>query len=281
MYHSGIGGGGFALVQSEAGPFEAIDFREQAPAAAHQGMFEHDVGASQLGGLASGVPGELRGLEYIHKKWGKLSWTETLQPAINIARDGFLVGEDLLAAMGLPSAHDRRGIDELDRWQDFLTNDPVWAIDFAPNGTRLGLGDVMTRKRYADTLEAIALEGADVFYSGRLGEDTVAAVQRANGSMTSRDLQDYSVAVREPVVIDYHGYHVVTCGTPASGAVVASVLKTVEGYDSFFASSDFVNLSTHRLDEAIRFGYAKVGRPQSPTSYPWPSVLTAEESQPR
>jgi gamma-glutamyltranspeptidase/glutathione hydrolase len=70
MYHSGIGGGGFMLVRDSDGHYEAIDFRETAPAAAYENMFKNNAIGSVLGGLASGVPGEIRGLEYLHNKYG-------------------------------------------------------------------------------------------------------------------------------------------------------------------------------------------------------------------
>lgn len=139
---------------------------------------------------------------------------------------------------------------------DFLTKDPVWAIDFAPNGTRVDIGDILTRKRYADTLERIAEEGADIFYTGEMAEATVAAVRATNGSMTVRDLESYKIVRRAAVEVDYRGYRVVSCGAPACGAVVLSALKTAEGYESFGAAEN-LNLSTHRLDEAVRFAYGE------------------------
>ncbi|KAL9610943.1 MAG: hypothetical protein Q9167_004385 [Letrouitia subvulpina] len=256
MYHSGIGGGGFALARSVGGSYESIDFRERAPATADVDMFKNNVEGSILGGLASGVPGELRGLDYIHKKHGRLHWSQVLRPAINVARYGFPVTHDLLLAMGIPSTHDRRSTEKTVNGFDFLTDDPAWAVDFAPNGTRLSLGDIMTRKRYANTLETIASEGADALYNGRMAEHMVSAVQKTNGSIVLKDLQDYSVTIRRPVQIDYHGFRVLACGVPASGAVPLSVLKTLEGYKNF-ASLETVNLSAHRLDEAMRFGYGK------------------------
>lgn len=74
--------------------------------------------------------------------------------------------------------------------QNFLVEDPTWALDFAPNGTRLGLGDIMTRKRYANTLEEIASQGADAFYEGAIAQTTIAALQKANGTMTLDDLRN-------------------------------------------------------------------------------------------
>ena len=70
MYHSGIGGGGFMLVRDAGGNYEAIDFRETAPAAAYEDMYEGNEEGSVFGGLSVGVPGEVRGLEYVHQKHG-------------------------------------------------------------------------------------------------------------------------------------------------------------------------------------------------------------------
>jgi gamma-glutamyltranspeptidase/glutathione hydrolase len=70
MYHSGIGGGGFMLVRDADGQYESIDFRETAPAAAYENMYKDYTIGSIIGGLASGVPGEIRGLEYLHHKYG-------------------------------------------------------------------------------------------------------------------------------------------------------------------------------------------------------------------
>jgi gamma-glutamyltranspeptidase/glutathione hydrolase len=248
MYHSGIGGGGFMLVRAPSGSFEFIDFRETAPAAAFQDMYKNNLGGSVFSGLASGVPGEVRGLEYLHKKYGVLPWSTVLQPAIRTARHGFPVTEDLVRYMaGAVSMFDGK---------DFLSADPTWASDFAPNGTRLGLGDIITRKRYADTLEIIANEGADAFYSGPIAETMVKALQAANGTMTLDDLRNYSIVIRNVSEINYRGYRIVSTTAPSSGVVLLNVLKILEGYDGFFSPGS-VNLSTHRLDEAIRFGYGQ------------------------
>ncbi|KAL1998429.1 hypothetical protein VTN02DRAFT_6193 [Thermoascus thermophilus] len=246
MYHSGIGGGGFMLVRSPDGAFESVDFRETAPAAAFQDMYRNNTDASIYGGLASGVPGEIRGLEHLHKTYGRLPWATVMQPAIRVAREGFPVTADLVRYMNAAVADG----------EDFLSQDPTWALDFAPNGTRLGLGDTITRKRYADTLEAIATQGPDAFYSGPIAETMVHALRAANGTMTLDDLKNYTVAVRNVSQIDYRGYRITSTTAPSSGIVALSVLKILDGYDDFFAPAA-VNLSTHRLDEAIRFGYGQ------------------------
>ena len=171
-----------------------------------------------------------------------------MEPAIKVARHGFPVSKDLVRYMGVTEFFG----------YDFLTLEPDWAIDFAPNGTRVGFGDVMTRKRYADTLETISERGADAFYHGAMADATISAVHAKNGTMTLEDLAEYKVITRKAPEINYRDFRIVSCGAPASGSVALSALKTVEGYEGMGEAS-MANLSTHRLDEAIRFAYAEVG----------------------
>jgi gamma-glutamyltranspeptidase / glutathione hydrolase len=149
--------------------------------------------------------------------------------------------------------------------RDFLTADPTWALDFAPNGTRVGVGDVITRRRYADTLETIAMQGADAFYTGAIAETMIKAVQAANGTMMLGDLKNYTIMIRDVSEIGYRGYRIASTTAPSSGVVALSILKILEGYDHFFAP-EMINLSTHRLDEAFRFGYGQVG------AHPFPNI---------
>lgn len=170
-----------------------------------------------------------------------------MRPAINVARYGFLVTQDLVnqekaAIAGGPN---------------FLVDDPSFAIDFAPNGTLLGLNDTITRKRYADTLETIAEHGPDAFYTGAIANATIQALKAAAGTMTLEDLKNYTVAIRKPAQIDYRGFKLTSCSAPSSGTVALSVMKTVEGYGDF-GQQNAINRSTHRLDEAIRFAYGEV-----------------------
>lgn len=196
------------------------------------------------------MPGEIRGLEYIHKNYGSLPWADIMAPAITLARDGFEVREDLYKYIQDPE-------------YAFLRDDPSWAIDFAPSGELLKLGDVMTRKRYAATLQAIADKGADVFYTGPIAEATIEALQAANGTMTLEDLKNYTVLTRDPISIDYRGHRLTSHNAPSGGVVGLAALNTVSGYEGFFETAN-VNVSTHRLDEALRFAYgqrAELGDP--------------------
>ena len=107
--------------------------------------------ASTIGGLAVGVPGELRGWQMLHHRHGRLNWSELFQPAINYARNGFVVNVDLAGILNSTST------------SGFMVNDTLWSETYRPNGTFAKQGDTIYRKRYADTLEAIAQNGVDYF----------------------------------------------------------------------------------------------------------------------
>lgn len=207
-------------------------------------MFTNRTQLSITGGLASAIPGELRGLEKIHKLYGSLPWKALVKPAIKLARHGFPVSQDLIAYMG-NSAY------------PFLATDPAWALDFAPNGTLVRLGDTMYRRRYADTLEAIAERGVDAFYHGPIANATVQTLRRTGGIMTLEDLAGYKAVHRTPTTLNYRGYKLTSCSAPSGGTVVGSTLNIFSGYKADFAGD--VGLTTHRLVEAMKFAYGQVG----------------------
>ncbi|KAL7758399.1 hypothetical protein ACKLNR_012926 [Fusarium oxysporum f. sp. zingiberi] len=263
MYHSGIGGGGFMLIRSpddslkgnQSSPYEFIDFRETAPAAATEDMFSQNVNASMYGGQASGVPGELRGLEYLHSSYGRLPWSAVVQPAIRLARSGFPVNQDLAKFMRTTYSDSEE--------ESFLVSDPAWSIDFAPSGSLLKLGEKMTRKRYADLLEAVAQHGADAFYKGPNADALIKALQQQGGIMTADDLRNYTVVARKPSQIEYRGGKITSGSAPSSGAVALAAMKILEGYD-FLGNKSRTNESTHLVDEAMKFAYgmrAELGDP--------------------
>lgn len=94
---------GFMLVRSSSGSYEMIDFRETMPLAGNETMYASDnvngTKLSTVGGLAVGVPGELRGWQALHQRHGKLPWHKLFEPAVKLARDGFPVNFDLADAI--------------------------------------------------------------------------------------------------------------------------------------------------------------------------------------
>lgn len=266
MYHSGIGGGGFALIRDSDGQYQALDFRESAPAAASQDMYKNQKEKSIYGGLAVGVPSEVIGLETMHKQRGVLPWKTVMQGAIRVARDGFIVSKDLVYKLD----------GEMRSGGTYLVEQPEWAEDFAPNGTLVREGDLMTRKRYANTLERIANEGSSAFYEGEIAEDMVSHVQKMGGIMTLEDLQTYKVLERPVLSIDYRGRKVYGMGSPSGGPVALYILKLMEQYDTSAWNEDR-NLTFHRLAEAMRFAYAARGHLGDPGFVDKEDVLKLEQ----
>jgi gamma-glutamyltranspeptidase/glutathione hydrolase len=196
------------------------------------------------------VPADIRGLQYIHERYGVLSWKDVVTPAADVARNGFLVTEDLIRYMTNAIRYAKR---------NFLVEDPSWALDFAPRGRLVQLGETIYRTRYATTLDIIASEGPDAFYEGSIANATIRAIQAANGTMTLQDLADYKVEMRPVAQIEYKGYRLTSITAPASGTVALQIMKTMEGYNTTL-EGESEELSTHRMVESMRFAYAAVSR---------------------
>lgn len=175
-----------------------------------------------------------------------MPWAEVMQGAIDTAYNGWNVTHDLVRYMASANASAQT--------PNFLCVEPAWAIDFCPNGTLVGLGDVITRKRYAATLQKIAEEGADAFYSGAIADATIATLQAANGTMTLEDLANYTIASRYVNNITYGDYVIHSTSAPSSGGIVLSALNILSGYPDLFYP-DNIDLSTHLMDESMRFSY--------------------------
>jgi gamma-glutamyltranspeptidase/glutathione hydrolase len=241
--HSGIGGGGFALVRASNGSYDFVDFREAAPGASNASMMLNSSlpSPSLVGGLASGIPGELRGLEELHRLHGKLPWARLFAPAIGFAENGFVVNRDLSNAADVQT-------------YPFLVEDPAWAEIWAlRNGSRVPEGARMFRKRYAKTLRDIARGGPRVFYEGPRAARIVAEVQRRGGVLTLQDLEGYRVKHRAVSGVGYKGYRLFSGSAPSSGAVALSALKIFEGWEAGAEEA----LETHRLVEGIKFAYGQ------------------------
>lgn len=251
-FHSGIGGGGFALIKTRGNDPVMLDYRETAPGAAHRDMFVgKPINASLWGyvrlahcsGLAVAVPGEVRGWEQLHRLYGRLSWAEILEPAVHIAKRGFRVPSELYNKMHLV--------------ENQLCAAPSLAPVYCPDGQIWQQGELRRREDLGSTLERIAQEGADAFYNGRIAQNTVDTVQAAGGILTLEDLRRFQVLFRDAHAIEYRDkYRVWTTSAPSSGAVLLSILKTMEHFPDTPYEMDDV-LHTHRLIEATKFSYGE------------------------
>mmetsp|Transcript_49656 Transcript_49656/g.74000 ORF Transcript_49656/g.74000 Transcript_49656/m.74000 type:complete len:743 (-) Transcript_49656:1054-3282(-) len=273
---SGLGGGGFILVHTDGKVLrdrlndanftmpqfrdarepsvpvfdddgkvtEAIDCREVAPAAAYRDMYLN--GSSTVGGLAIGVPGELRGLELMHARHGRLSWSEVVEPVLALVRQGVKVGPTLAS--------------------DIHRHTKGWTFD-GPHSiltkhhagkARLCEGDVLKMlPQFEDTLEAIQLEGADALYKGKRAKLLAKDMQDAGGIITEEDISSYYATLRNPAVSDdIYGFTVVGVPPPSSGgATIIGILRFLSGFKTPLAAfSD--TLSIHFMVEAMRHAFA-------------------------
>ncbi|KAG0245765.1 hypothetical protein BGX31_006239 [Mortierella sp. GBA43] len=242
-FSSGIGGGGFMTVRQPDGTVEFIDFRETAPGGSFPTMFKKDPSLAQHTGLAVAVPGEIRGLELAHKRYGKLSWKRLFEPSIKLAREGWAVGPELARRL------------KLDIVKSYIETDPIWSHVFAPNGKVLEEGEWIKREALADTLETISEKGADEFYSGKIAQKLVKFIQETGGIMNMTDMANYKPVMRQPIVGYYLGRKIYAPPAPTSGPAMIGILNILERYD-IGRAKDRINLDAHYLAEAMKYGYA-------------------------
>jgi gamma-glutamyltranspeptidase/glutathione hydrolase len=207
-----IGGGGFMVVRLPDGSATTFDFRETAPARATSTMFLSDDGTIDLsritaGYLAVGVPGTVRGLALAHTKLGRLSWRQVIEPALAVAREGFVVSETLAASLN----------QELDGPMKAF---PGSVDTFTkPDGTGWKNGDRLVQPGLADTLAEIAEDGPDAFYTGRVAGLLADAMASHGGLVTREDLAAYEAHERPPVRGTFFGHEVISMGPPSAGGV--------------------------------------------------------------
>lgn len=250
-----IGGGGFMVIHSaERNEDIAIDYRETAPAATTTQIFlgpdsKPDAAKSRDSGLGIGVPGTVAGLALALEKYGsgKFTLAQLLEPAIALARDGYIVTDDI--ADTLPGWYPR-----LARWR---SSTKIFA---KADGTPLGEGDRLVQSDLADTLARVATQGPRGFYEGPVAEKLAKAVSDAGGIMTPADLKAYQAVIRSPVRGTYRGYDIVSMPLPSSGGVVlVESLNILEG----FQLPDLKQgspASLHLLIEAMKRAYADRAR---------------------
>ncbi|CAK9781151.1 gamma-glutamyltranspeptidase [Cutaneotrichosporon oleaginosum] len=245
-FHSGLGGGGFMVIRYNKDDgthgYEQIDFRETMPAAGNETMYTQygtNQTKSTVGGLAVGVPGELRAWKLLHDRHGSLPWVKLFEPTISVARNGYPVNYDLAGFLA---------------GRDWILDNEHWSKVFAPQGTLLKEGDTVYWHSIANTLERIAHDGPDIFYQNSdIADNIISAIQSTGGIMTHEDLASYQPIVREAASISYRGKRIYSTTAPSSGAIVLSTLKIFEGLQHAEQSHQAIQA----LVEANKFGYGQ------------------------
>lgn len=239
---SGIGGGAFMIVRSSStSKTQAYDMRETAPGAASQNMYANNLNNKYSGALSMGVPGEIAGLHEAWLQHGRLNWRTLFQPAIKLARDGFVVAPYLASSIAKSAKK--------------IMNDPGLQQVFAPNGRLLQAGDKCSNLELAQSLEAVAEQGPQAFYNGTVGEKFVKDVRDAGGILTMEDLKNYKVDIMDALAANVTGYTIYGMPPPSSGTLGMSlVLNILNSYGSSKAAEG--NLGLHRLIEAMKHMFA-------------------------
>ena len=259
-YSAGIGGGGFMVIRTPKGDVTTIDGREKAPDAMTPTSFMEggaplSFADARWSGLSAGVPGTVAQWELALDRYGSKPLRKLLQPAIDVARNGFVV--------------DQTFFDQTTPNIDFFNDIPsTEEIYLDPDGTPRDVGTTLRNPDLARAYELIAREGADAFYRGPLARAIAEAASDppvaadANhvwrpGLMTEDDLRDYDAVWREPTRIDYKGLDVWGMGPPSSGgSTVGEALNILEGLP--LSASDRTR-SLHYFLEASRYAFADRG----------------------
>lgn len=259
-----IGGGGFMVIRKADGSAAFIDFRERAPLKASRDMYLKDgklTIENLVGWRAAGVPGTVRGMELAGSKFGSKSWTELIQPAVELAAKGFPVSfamsESLKSAGRM--APNTEGTSALTR-SGVLAQFPDSRRIFLRDGKHFEPGEVLVQAELAATLKRIQKSGANEFYQGETARRMAAAMAKNGGLISLEDLKSYRAVEREPVKGTYKGYEIVTAPPPSSGGVgLLHMLGILEqtGYEKHGAGSA---AALHYLAEAMRRFYADRGQ---------------------
>jgi gamma-glutamyltranspeptidase / glutathione hydrolase len=239
-----IGGGGFLLARFADGHTTFIDFREKAPLAASRNMYLDADGKltkdSLIGWRACGVPGSVRGFELAHKKYGRKSWAELVEPAVQLAAGGIPMTYGLAQSLANPPT--------------------VKLLERFPESKRIFLtphySDTLYQPELAATLKRIRDVGPEDFYEGEIAHKLAAAMEANGGLITLEDLKQYQAVERTPLHGRYRDYEVITSPPPSAGGIgILQMLGMLEGsgYEKSGAGSA---ASIHYVAEAMRRFYA-------------------------
>lgn len=241
-----LGGGGFMVFRLINGETAALDYREEAPAAASRNMYLDSLGniidsMSTYGHKAVGVPGTVAGLQAAHSRYGKLSWQEVIAPAIRLAQNGFRLTEAEAARFNSYGPIFKR----FSTQPNAFVKEDEWKT-----------GELFLQPELAKTLERIRDNGSAGFYEGETADKIVAEMQRGGGYITHQDLKNYEAKWRMPIEGNYKGYRIISMPPASSGGIaVVQLMKMMENYplaDYGFHSAAAV----HLMVEAERRVYA-------------------------
>jgi gamma-glutamyltranspeptidase/glutathione hydrolase len=248
-----VGGGGFMVIRLANGQSEALDYREVAPGAASRNMYLDSTGKltdkSVVGHLSVGVPGSVAGMAEALRKYGTMSLSDVIAPAIRLAEEGWVIDSAFSRGLAADSAL-------LGRFEGKSL--------FYPDGAPLRAGTRLVQRDLAWTLRQISQRGADGFYAGPVADFLVAEIRGGGGIITLEDLRAYKPIWRTPVRGTFRGYTILSMPPASSGGItMTEALNVLETYErpAPFGSTQWA----HRLAEAYQRAFidrnAKIGDP--------------------
>ena len=240
-----IGGGGFMVIRFPNGQSTAIDFREKAPLASHPEMWldesgEYSSEVHHRSYKAVGVPGTVAGFDKANRLYGVAAWADLVQPAIDLAGEGFELSESLAGSIAR-----------------FAGRSPYEATvsAFTKGGAPYQVGESWSQPDLAKSLERIRDDRRDGFYQGETASLIAAEMRRGGGLITLEDLSRYQARERATIQGTYRGYDVISMPPPSSGGVaIVTMLNILEAYDLSgmgHNSAEYI----HHLAEAMRRAY--------------------------
>jgi gamma-glutamyltranspeptidase/glutathione hydrolase len=242
-----LGGGGFMVIHLADGKNITIDYREKAPLSAHRDMYLNEAGEfvpelSQFGTTSAGVPGSVAGLTYALEKYGTMSLAEVIQPAIDLAKNGWRL--------------EKRDSTYFSNTIPLFEKYPSSKKIFTKNGIPYSAGELFIQPDLAWTLEQIKNYGRDGFYKGKVAELLVAQVVTLGGYITLEDLEKYQLIEREPITGTYRNFEIISMPPPSSGGIaMVQLLNILENFDLHkddWGSSQYI----HHIVEAMKYVYA-------------------------
>lgn len=250
-FSAGIGGGGFLLLhQSKTGEIKALDFRERAPLKATRNMYLDAKGkvrpnASIDGYLAVGTPGTVAGLYEVHRRYGKLSWQEVVKPAIALAQNGFILGQQSTW----------RSIAEYTKHKNALLQYPAARQIFIRGDELIRPGERLIQQDLAKTLTEIS-NNPQSFYTGNIARAIATDMAKNGGLITLQDLKSYKAVWRTPICGNFRQARICSMPPPSSGGIVLLEILNIIG-DTNLKSLGWHNPNAlHLMVEAMKIAYA-------------------------
>ncbi len=221
-YASGLGGGGFMLIRMhQEGKIIVIDFREQAPQGIDPFIFYQDNEIfniyTKYGSRSICIPGMVAGAEKSLTAYGTMTFKQVLQPAIDLAAEGFVVSEALANI--------------ITENYDLLESNRATSFIFLPDWFPLRAGEIQKRQDLAFTFNLLVLHGVKSFYQGDIATDIYDELRMNNGLIQLTDLQTYQPIIRNAIHGKYRNLDVFSVPLPSCGGLaLIELLKILERF---------------------------------------------------